>query len=65
MKGYSVRSSDALFAELTHEARKRGLSISALARERLTASFAAAPALTRGRVRASHPYMKAKRIRRR
>lgn len=47
-ESYSVRISDALFAELTHEARKRGLSISALARERLTASFAAAPALTRG-----------------
>jgi hypothetical protein len=48
MKAYSVRISDALFAELKQEAHKRGLSVSAVARERIMTSFAASPAPKRG-----------------
>jgi hypothetical protein len=47
MKAYSVRVSDALFAELQQEARRRRLSLSAVVCARLTASFAASPASPR------------------
>lgn len=61
MKAYSVRISDALFAELKQETHKRGLSVSAVARERIMTSFAASPAPKRGHAGTSRARIKSKR----
>jgi hypothetical protein len=64
MKAYSIRISDALYADLHQEACKRGKSLSAVARERLTASFAASPAPQRIRAHGLRDRRTAKRTQR-
>jgi hypothetical protein len=63
MKTYSVRISDALYADIQQEARKRGMSISAVARERITASSPVPTAAHRRPVRHSGKRKKTKRAR--
>jgi len=63
MKAYSVRISDALYADIQQEACRRGMSMSAVARERIIASSPVPTAAHRRPARHSGRRKKTKRAR--